>query len=144
MIELSRDAYQKLIDSDVWWLLEDCDATCERDHIEAVLIDSVERIYGHNTRIAALEQENRELRELLAVVELEMADDAHVRDATRERIRAITEKEEPDRCPECDGKGYHLLRMIDEETGKPARVHCPDCDGTGKRPNKPKGEEVEG
>ena len=42
---VNRDAYQKLIDEDIEWLLKQ-PRSLERDHIVSVLKNSVERIYG--------------------------------------------------------------------------------------------------
>ena len=42
---VNREAYQKLIDEDVEWLLKQ-PRTLERDHIVSVLKNSVERLYG--------------------------------------------------------------------------------------------------
>lgn len=44
-MEISRRAYQKLIDEDIEWLLRN-PRDLERDHIEAVLRKSVELLYG--------------------------------------------------------------------------------------------------
>ena len=45
MSTINRDAYQRLITEDIAWLLNQ-PATCERDHIVAVLNCSTDRIYG--------------------------------------------------------------------------------------------------
>ena len=42
---INREAYQKLIDEDVVWILKQ-PRSLERDHIVSVLKNSVERIYG--------------------------------------------------------------------------------------------------
>ena len=42
---VNREAYQKLIDEDIEWLLKR-PRSLERDHIVSVLKNSVERIYG--------------------------------------------------------------------------------------------------
>ena len=42
---VNREAYQKLIDEDVVWILKQ-PRNLERDHIVSVLKNSVERIYG--------------------------------------------------------------------------------------------------
>ena len=42
---VNREAYQKLIDEDVVWILKQ-PRSLERDHIVSVLKNSVERIYG--------------------------------------------------------------------------------------------------
>lgn len=44
-MEISRRAYQELIDGDIEWLLRQ-PRDLERDHIEAVLRKSVELLYG--------------------------------------------------------------------------------------------------
>ena len=44
-MEISRRAYQELIDGDLQWLLKQPESL-ERDHIEAVLRKSVELLYG--------------------------------------------------------------------------------------------------
>ena len=44
-MEISRIAYQELIDGDIEWLLRQ-PRDLERDHIEAVLRKSVELLYG--------------------------------------------------------------------------------------------------
>ena len=41
---VNREAYQKLIDEDIEWLLKQ-PRTLERDHIVSVLKNSVERLY---------------------------------------------------------------------------------------------------
>ena len=43
-IQICKSAYQKLIDSDIEWLLKPL-RDIERDHIEAVLRKSVELLY---------------------------------------------------------------------------------------------------
>lgn len=43
-IQICKSAYQKLIDSDIEWLLRQ-PRDLERDHIEAVLRKSVELLY---------------------------------------------------------------------------------------------------
>lgn len=45
VMEISRRAYQELIDGDIEWLLRQ-PRDLERDHIEAVLRKSVELLYG--------------------------------------------------------------------------------------------------
>lgn len=45
VMEVSRRAYQELIDGDTEWLLRQ-PRDLERDHIEAVLRKSVELLYG--------------------------------------------------------------------------------------------------
>ena len=42
---INKEAYQKLIDDDIEWLLKQL-RSLERDHIVSVLKNSVERIYG--------------------------------------------------------------------------------------------------
>ena len=42
---VNREAYQKLIDEDIEWLLKQ-PRSLERDHIISVLKKSVERLYG--------------------------------------------------------------------------------------------------
>ena len=42
---VNREAYQKLIDEDIEWLMKQ-PRNLERDHIVSVLKNSVERIYG--------------------------------------------------------------------------------------------------
>ena len=42
---VNREAYQKLIDEDIEWLLKQ-PRSLERGHIVSVLKNSVERIYG--------------------------------------------------------------------------------------------------
>ena len=42
---VNREAYQKLIDEDIEWLLKQ-PRSLERDHIAIVLKNSVERVYG--------------------------------------------------------------------------------------------------
>ena len=42
---VNREAYQKLIDEDIEWLLKQ-PRSLERDHIVSVLKNGVERIYG--------------------------------------------------------------------------------------------------
>ena len=42
---INREAYQKLIDEDIEWLLKQ-PRRLERDHIVSVLKNSVERLYG--------------------------------------------------------------------------------------------------
>ena len=44
-IKICREAYQKLIDGDIKWLLRQ-PRDLERDHIKAVLRKSVELLYG--------------------------------------------------------------------------------------------------
>ena len=44
-VMINREAYQKLIDEDIEWLLKQ-PQSLERDHIVSVLKNSVERIYG--------------------------------------------------------------------------------------------------
>ena len=44
-MKVNREAYQKLIDEDIVWLLKQ-PRSLERDHIVSVLKNSVERIYG--------------------------------------------------------------------------------------------------
>ena len=44
-MKVNREAYQKLIDEDIEWLLNQ-PRSLERDHIVSVLKNSVERIYG--------------------------------------------------------------------------------------------------
>lgn len=44
-IKICREAYQKMIDGDIEWLLRQ-PRDLERDHIEAVLRKSVELLYG--------------------------------------------------------------------------------------------------
>ena len=44
-MEISRRAYQELIDGDIEWLLRQ-PRDLERDHIKAVLRKSVELLYG--------------------------------------------------------------------------------------------------
>lgn len=45
VMEISKRAYQELIDGDIEWLLRQ-PRDLERDHIEAVLRKSVELLYG--------------------------------------------------------------------------------------------------
>ena len=42
---VNSEAYQKLIDEDIEWILKQ-PRTLERDHIVSVLKNSVERLYG--------------------------------------------------------------------------------------------------
>ena len=42
---VNREAYQKLIDEDIEWLLKQ-PRSLERDHIVSVLKNNVEQIYG--------------------------------------------------------------------------------------------------
>ena len=42
---INKEAYQKLIDDDIEWLLKQ-PRSLERDHIVSVLKNSVERLYG--------------------------------------------------------------------------------------------------
>ena len=42
---VNREAYQKLIDEDIEWLMKQ-PRTLERDHIVSVLKNSVDRLYG--------------------------------------------------------------------------------------------------
>ena len=44
-MKVNREAYQKLIDEDIEWILKQ-PRTLERDHIVSVLKNSVERLYG--------------------------------------------------------------------------------------------------
>ena len=44
-IRICKEAYQKLINEDLQWLLKQSESL-ERDHIEAVLRKSVELLYG--------------------------------------------------------------------------------------------------
>ena len=44
-IRICKEAYQKLINGDLQWLLKQSESL-ERDHIEAVLRKSVELLYG--------------------------------------------------------------------------------------------------
>ena len=44
-MKVNREAYQKLIDEDIEWLLKQ-PRSLERDHIISVLKNSVERLYG--------------------------------------------------------------------------------------------------
>ena len=44
-MKVNREAYQKLIDEDVVWILKQ-PRSLERDHIVSVLKNRVERIYG--------------------------------------------------------------------------------------------------
>ena len=45
-IRICKEAYQKLINGDLQWLLKQSESL-ERDHIEAVLRKSVELLYGN-------------------------------------------------------------------------------------------------
>ena len=47
MIKVTRAAYQKLIDGDLDWLMKQ-PKTLERDHIAAIVRESVETNYGEN------------------------------------------------------------------------------------------------
>lgn len=49
-MEISRRAYQELIDGDIEWLLRQ-PRDLERDHIEAVLRKSVELLYGNEEQL---------------------------------------------------------------------------------------------
>lgn len=49
-MEISRRAYQELIDGDIEWLLRQS-RNLERDHIEAVLRKSVELLYGKEEQL---------------------------------------------------------------------------------------------
>ena len=49
-IQLCKEAYQKLIDEDIEWLLKQ-PRDVERDHIEAVLKKSVDLLYGKDDSI---------------------------------------------------------------------------------------------
>ena len=44
-MKVNREAYQKLIDEDIEWLMKQ-PRSLERDHIVSVLKNSVKRIYG--------------------------------------------------------------------------------------------------
>ena len=44
-IQICKEAYQKLIDGDLQWLLKQPESL-ERDHIEAVLRKSIKLLYG--------------------------------------------------------------------------------------------------
>lgn len=45
-MQICKEAYQKLINEDLQWLLKQ-PKSLERDHIEAVLRKSVELLYGN-------------------------------------------------------------------------------------------------
>ena len=55
-IQLCKEAYQKLIDEDIEWLLKQ-PRDVERDHIEAVLKKSVDLLYGKDDSINENQQE---------------------------------------------------------------------------------------
>lgn len=55
---LNRDGYKKLIDEDLWWLLNQL-RTLERDHIELVLRDSIGRIYGEPPQAPASGEDDK-------------------------------------------------------------------------------------
>ena len=44
-MKVNREAYQKLIDEDIEWLMKQ-PRSLEHDHIVSVLKNSVERLYG--------------------------------------------------------------------------------------------------
>lgn len=53
-MEISRRAYQELIDGDIEWLLRQS-RNLERDHIEAVLRKSVKLLYGKKEQLMKIE-----------------------------------------------------------------------------------------
>jgi hypothetical protein len=61
-IDLTREAYQKLVNEDIEWLLKQ-PRTLEREHIEAIVSHSVSLLYD---KIESLKEEVNALRDKLS------------------------------------------------------------------------------
>jgi len=50
MTQLNKDSYAQLIKEDIHWLLEKTEDCLERQHIESILMNSIDLIYNKNER----------------------------------------------------------------------------------------------
>lgn len=61
--QLTRDAYEKLIEEDIQWLLDNTERTLERSHIIDVLNGSADRYYGKKDDMSDGWPENELIKE---------------------------------------------------------------------------------
>lgn len=88
---MNRDAYHRLITEDIAWLLQQ-PATCERDHILAVLNCSTDRIYG---KIETTEE--RAAKEAARQAQLNVCDCWMLGSETRAHCERCNAEEEAER-----------------------------------------------